>query len=93
MSKTYEQLQFTRDGDIAILTLDNPARLNPISGTLQRSLLQAVADVAADRSIRALVLTRAGRAFCSGADLAGGLSSDDGSGQSPATAPLKPCTR
>ena len=46
-------------------------------------VLQAVADVAADRSIRALVLTGAGRAFCSGADLAGGLSSDDGSGQSP----------
>ncbi|OYU84930.1 MAG: enoyl-CoA hydratase, partial [Burkholderiales bacterium PBB5] len=83
MSKTYEQLQLTRDGDIAILTLDNPARLNPISSTLQRSLLQAVADVAADRGIRALVLTGAGRAFCSGADLAGGLSSDDGSGQSP----------
>ncbi len=83
MTKTYEQLQLSRDGDIAILALDNPARLNPISSTLQRSLLQAVADVAADRSIRALVLTGAGRAFCSGADLAGGLSGDDGSGQSP----------
>jgi 2-(1,2-epoxy-1,2-dihydrophenyl)acetyl-CoA isomerase len=78
MSKhTYAELQFTRDGDIAILTLDNPARLNPISATLQASLLQALADVAADNSLRALVLTGAGRAFCSGADLASGISKAD----------------
>lgn len=81
--RTYAQLQFTRDGDIAILTLDNPARLNPISHTLQNSLVQALADVAADTTIRALVLTGAGRAFCSGADLASGISTPDPQGRTP----------
>lgn len=66
---TYAELQSTRDGDVAILTLDNPARLNPISHTLQNSLVRAIADIAADTSVRALVLTGAGRAFCSGLDL------------------------
>ena len=80
---TYAELQSTRDGDIAILTLDNPARLNPISGTLQASLLRAIADIAADTSVRALVLTGAGRAFCSGADLAGGIAMPDPQGRSP----------
>lgn len=83
MTLTYEQLQSTRDGDVAILTLDNPARLNPISATLQASLLQALGDIAADTSIRALVLTGAGRAFCSGADLASGISTPDPPGRTP----------
>lgn len=82
-STSYPQLQLQRSGEIAVLTLDNPARLNPISSTLQASLLQAVADVSGDRSIRALVLTGAGRAFCSGADLASGISSADAGGPSP----------
>ncbi len=81
--RTDAQVLFTRDGDIAILTLDNPARLNPISHTLQNSLVQALADVAADTTIRALVLTGAGRAFCSGADLASGISTPDPQGRTP----------
>ncbi len=81
-TSSWPELQLARDGDIAILTLDNPARLNPISATLQASLLRALADVAADNSIRALVLTGAGRAFCSGADLAGGISASNADGKS-----------
>ena len=44
MTSPYAELQLAHDGDIAILTLDNPARLNPISATLQASLLRAIAD-------------------------------------------------
>jgi 2-(1,2-epoxy-1,2-dihydrophenyl)acetyl-CoA isomerase len=77
----YPELALRRDGEIAIVTLDNPARLNPISATLQTSLRRALADLAADRSVRALLLTGAGRAFCSGADLTG-MIPDDGSGRS-----------
>ena len=79
---SYPEVQCRREGDIAVLTLDNPARLNPLSITLQTSFRQALADLAADRSVRALVLTGAGRAFCSGADLAAGLLPDDGSARS-----------
>lgn len=73
------ELKLERDGDIAILTLDNPDRLNPITGAQQAGLRTLLAEVAADRRLRALVLTGAGRAFCAGADLAGPtLGADDG---------------
>lgn len=87
MTSAYAELQLAHDGDIAILTLDNPARLNPISATLQASLLRAIADVAADTRVRALVLTGAGRAFCSGADLAGGISTPDRGADNPGRSP------
>jgi 2-(1,2-epoxy-1,2-dihydrophenyl)acetyl-CoA isomerase len=74
-------VQVQRDGDIAIVTLDHPARLNPISAVLQTSLRRVLADLAADNAVRAMVLTGAGRAFCSGADLTG-MIPDDGSGRS-----------
>ena len=75
---TYPELLLQRDSDIAILTLNNPGRLNPIGATLQASLRTALADVAADCGVRALVLTGAGRAFCSGADLTGMTPDDTG---------------
>ena len=75
---TYPELLLQRDGDIAILTLNNPGRLNPIGATLQASRRTALADGAADRGVRALVLTGAGRAFCSGADLTGMTPDDTG---------------
>lgn len=67
---TLPELKLERDGDIAILTLDNPDRLNPITGVQQTGLRTLLAEVGADRDLRALVLTGAGRAFCAGADLA-----------------------
>jgi len=54
---------------VATLTLNLPAKLNPIALDLQHELRQALARVREDRSVRALVLTGAGKAFCVGADL------------------------
>jgi len=52
----------------ATLTLNRPDRLNSLSDDLLQSLADAIDDVAADDSVRAVIITGAGRAFCSGAD-------------------------
>jgi 2-(1,2-epoxy-1,2-dihydrophenyl)acetyl-CoA isomerase len=57
-----------QDG-VATLTLNLPAKLNPIALDLQQELRAALARVREDRGVRAVVLTGAGKAFCVGADL------------------------
>jgi len=54
---------------IATITLDRPEALNALTVTLKTELLAAFRAVARDRSVRAVVLTGAGRAFCAGQDL------------------------
>lgn len=54
---------------VATITLDRPEALNALTIPMKRALLAALEAVAADRSIRAVVLTGAGRAFCAGQDL------------------------
>ena len=54
---------------VATITLDRPAALNALTVALKENLLAALAAVAADATIRAVVLTGAGRAFCAGQDL------------------------
>ena len=51
------------------VTMNRPERKNAANGTMWRELLAVFDDVAADRDARAMVLTGAGGAFCSGADL------------------------
>jgi 2-(1,2-epoxy-1,2-dihydrophenyl)acetyl-CoA isomerase len=58
-----------RDGNVAVLTLNIPARLNPVTRDLMSALRDQLASLAEDDTVRAIVLTGAGRAFCSGADL------------------------
>jgi 2-(1,2-epoxy-1,2-dihydrophenyl)acetyl-CoA isomerase len=58
-----------RDGAVGILTLDEPATLNAMTPDLLGDLAAATAEMAADPAIRALVLTGAGRGFCSGQNL------------------------
>lgn len=54
---------------VRVLTLACGPRANALNEATQRTLLQALRDCAADTSVRALVLTGAGRTFCVGADL------------------------
>jgi 2-(1,2-epoxy-1,2-dihydrophenyl)acetyl-CoA isomerase len=66
------------DGAVLTLTLNRPARLNAITPELLDSLGAALDAAAANDSVRALIITGAGRGFCSGQDLryaveAGGL--------------------
>lgn len=61
---------------IATITLDRPEALNALTVPLKGELLAAFRAVAADRTVRAVVLTGAGRAFCAGQDLKERLQAD-----------------
>ena len=63
-------LQEVRDG-IATLTLNRPEKRNAMSDELRGALVAALEAVAADASIRAMVITGAGKGFCAGGDIAG----------------------
>jgi 2-(1,2-epoxy-1,2-dihydrophenyl)acetyl-CoA isomerase len=54
---------------IATVTLDRPDALNALTVPLKVELLAAFRAIARDRSIRAVILTGSGRAFCAGQDL------------------------
>lgn len=63
-------LFYERIGEgVAVLTLDRPEHGNGVTPPLIRDLLGALADLEDDTSIRAVVLTGAGKQFCAGADL------------------------
>ncbi|ODU10402.1 MAG: enoyl-CoA hydratase [Rubrivivax sp. SCN 71-131] len=57
-----------RDG-VATLTLNHPASRNALSLSMKEALAAAVAAVAADAQVRAVILAGAGGAFCAGGDL------------------------
>lgn len=61
-------------GDAAIrrIQLDRPEKLNAVDTPMLDELSVRLRDAAADDSVRAVLLTGAGRAFCSGGDLTGG---------------------
>jgi 2-(1,2-epoxy-1,2-dihydrophenyl)acetyl-CoA isomerase len=58
------------DGPVATLTLDRPAALNALTVPVKVALREALESLAVDRSVRAVILTGAGRAFSAGQDLA-----------------------
>ena len=55
--------------DIAVLTLNRPEKLNALSYELVEDLHAALGSVAGNNECRAVLLTGAGRGFCSGLDL------------------------
>ncbi|MGH3168087.1 MAG: enoyl-CoA hydratase/isomerase family protein [Trebonia sp.] len=65
------QVRLAIDGHVAIVTLDRPAKLNALTGGMTAQLAAHVAAVNADDTVRAVVLTGTGRAFCAGSDIAG----------------------
>ena len=60
----------TQEGAVRTLTLNRPKALNSFTTEMHEALASALAGVEADASVRCLVLTGAGRAFCAGQDLA-----------------------
>jgi enoyl-CoA hydratase/carnithine racemase len=58
-----------RDGDIAILLLNRPQARNSLSEALLSALAEALHEIAADESVRAVLLAANGPAFCAGHDL------------------------
>jgi 2-(1,2-epoxy-1,2-dihydrophenyl)acetyl-CoA isomerase len=64
-----QTVNLRRDGAAATIELNRPEALNAWNGQLGRDLLAAIQEVAEDDDVRAVVVTGAGRAFSSGADL------------------------
>jgi 2-(1,2-epoxy-1,2-dihydrophenyl)acetyl-CoA isomerase len=76
---SYEHLIWEQDGAAARITLNRPETLNAWHHDFGRELKQAIEVDAADPSVRALLITGAGRGFSSGADLKAGFEpADDG---------------
>ena len=69
MNHNSTDVLYKEEGPVAILTLNRPAALNSFTRQMHRDLWAALDRVEANKAIRALVLTGAGRGFCAGADL------------------------
>ena len=65
---TYNTITTHTTDNVAVLTLNRPDVMNALTSTLRRELLDAITHAA--KTARAIVITGAGRAFCSGQDLA-----------------------
>ena len=64
-----KELLFAKEDGVAVVTLNLPEKLNALSSAIVAGLFEALDDVRNDASTRVLVITGAGRAFCSGADV------------------------
>src|SRR5439155_19714 len=80
---SFETLLYDTADGIATLTLHRPARLNAVNASVIRELVAAFDRADADDSVRAVIVTGAGRAFCAGADLGSGPKTFDGRGERP----------
>ena len=69
---SYSHISFETENAIATLTINRPQALNALHVGVIEEMIDAVDRVRDEGTARVLVLTGAGRAFCSGADLAGG---------------------
>jgi enoyl-CoA hydratase/carnithine racemase len=67
----YSLIQLQVEGGIATVTLNRPDKRNAMSDDMRGEFIHALERVAADKAIRALVLTGAGKGFCAGGDIAG----------------------
>ena len=65
-----KDLLLERHGRVAVLTLNRPEKMNAINADMRMHFPLALQEVQDDDSIRALIVTGAGRGFCSGADVA-----------------------
>jgi enoyl-CoA hydratase/carnithine racemase len=69
---SYETILLKKENHIATLTMNRPDKMNALTRKMLLEMVEAVADVAQDKDIRVMILTGAGKVFCSGADLSGG---------------------
>src|SRR5256885_14684734 len=67
----YELILLNVADAVATLTLNRPDKRNAMSDDMRTEFIDALERVAADKAIKALVLTGAGKGFCAGGDIAG----------------------
>ena len=87
MTDTTPPLLKGRDGDVVTLRFNRPGALNAIDVPMAEGFLAAVREIEADRSVRAVLLSGAGKAFVAGGDLAV-LQADPAAGAAALIGPL-----
>src|SRR5437667_7344964 len=65
----YKQILYVKENRVAIVTLNRPDKLNAYSEVMVHEILDALADARDDDNTRAVIITGAGRGFCSGGDI------------------------
>lgn len=65
----FETIIFGAEAGVARLTLNRPDRLNSFTARMHEEVAAALSEIEADRTIRVLLITGAGRGFCAGQDL------------------------
>jgi enoyl-CoA hydratase/carnithine racemase len=70
MNMSYETIILEKKERIATITMNRPEKLNAITVQMEEDLYNAFIDVTEDDDVRVVVLTGAGRGFCSGEDVA-----------------------
>ncbi len=65
----YENIIVSESESVMTITLNRPEKLNAFIGHMRRDLAEALEQGGSDRSIRVVVITGAGRAFCAGGDV------------------------
>jgi enoyl-CoA hydratase len=66
---TKKKVLYSRDGNVGIITLNRPERLNAINEGLLRDFIEQLETAKQDKEAVSVILTGAGRAFCAGEDL------------------------
>ena len=65
----FQQILYAKDGHVATITLNRPEKLNAYSEVMVHEIIAALSDARDDDNTRVVIITGAGRGFCSGGDI------------------------
>jgi len=82
----YQQIIYDIDEGILTITLNRPDKLNAFTGQMMTEMINALDRADADDTVKAIIVTGAGRGFCAGADLSSGASTFDADAGAPKAA-------
>src|SRR5713101_3305982 len=67
--ENFREIIYSKDNRVATITLNRPAKLNAYSEVMVHEIMSALGDARDDDEVRAVIITGAGRGFCSGGDI------------------------
>ncbi len=76
-TQDFETIRYAVDDGVATITLNRPEKMNAFNSAMRDEMIAAFDRCDADDSVRAVIVTGAGKAFCAGADLSGGSDTFD----------------
>ena len=67
---TYEEILFRKEGNIGVVTLNNPSKANALSINMIKELTNALTEISMDEDLKVVILKASGKHFCAGHNLA-----------------------